>query len=158
MEITFYSDLPVEDNNIEILVTDDGVVKDIDDWANLVIQTQPRIIIPPFKVDRPAWSGRCAERALAILYADIKHVGAVVCGRDAKERAAYFMWAQENKYSPIVFLPHWTKNRMRQLMELHTTRLLRPTTWIHFADGGDETFDPTAFPGSYTYSEPFFKD
>ena len=161
MEVTFWSDMygvcpnPDGSYGIEILVSDENGL-DIEEWKANVTTWKPDVVIPPFDIMNPGWTSRAAERAHAII--PNYTVGVVVPGVTGTSRMDFFMWAQENDYGPIVFVPARHISRERQLMELTVSNLIRSTTWIHFADGGDPMFDTTAFPGIYTESDIFFKE
>ena len=132
-----------------LLVTDVGSL-DIDKWVEDIKLVNPSAVIPPYDPLDSQRTSRCADMAKTRL----KNVGVVVAGRSDREREEFFLWAQENGYSPIVLLPHRNFSRQRQIMQLAVPKYIKPNTWIHLPEPvGD--FDPQPWPGVYTTGEEF---
>jgi hypothetical protein len=131
---------------------------DIDEFATKVTDLKPRWVIPPWDISRPNYTSRCAERARAALSADCPfQVGVVLSGSSDEDRMHFFVWAQGQKFSPIVFLPHARKARMRQVLDVWIQGYVNAGTHIHlpgFASTIDFTED--SFPGVvFTTGEEF---
>jgi len=133
-----------------IIVTDVAGI-DIDVWSDRLDNWSASAIIPPYDPMDPERTSRCADMARTRL----EHVGVVVAGRGDREREEFFLWAQENKFSPIVLLPHRQFDRKRQIAQLSVPKYINASTWVHLPGPGCELFDPSVFTGIFTTGEEF---
>jgi len=150
----YYSEIQPEGRPIispELLVTDVASI-DIDAWVKNVETLNPTAVIPPYDPMDPAKTSACADMARSRL----PNVGVVVAGTSDREREEFFMWAQENKFAPIVLLPHRYWDRSRQIAQLHATKLVRPGTWIHLPQPV-LNFIERSWLGNYTTGEEFVR-
>jgi len=158
----FYSELPYDKGprgcvditglpiTSSILVTDMRTGVDIDIWVDEVKRWTASAIIPPYDPLDPVRTSCSADMARTRL----DNVGVVVSGKGDREREEFFLWAQENKFSPIVLLPHRQFDRSRQIAQLAVPKYIKPNTWVHLP-GPVGTFDPGAWEGMFTTGEEF---
>jgi hypothetical protein len=153
MTTKFYSDLNTLDlNKYDLLVTDESGV-DINEWLD-AIKGVASYVIPPYDPSDSGKTSQCADLAKLHLK---DNVGVVVAGRSDAERQEFFLWAQEQGYSPIVLLPHARYGRQRQIMQLSVPKFIERDTWIHLPEPVFD-FDEHAWPGRYTIGEEFHRN
>jgi hypothetical protein len=122
-----YDKGPSDDRHVELLVVP-GVCE-IADFQHLVETIQPEAVIPPWRIESAAWTSRAFDRAKSIF--PNRKIGIVVVGESDSARIDFFIWAQARGAAPIVLLPHKTKVRSRQMMDLAFPGYIQPNTWIH---------------------------
>ena len=115
-------------------------------------RVKPHFVVPPFKLHDAQFTSAAAERVKAQMPKHLDTVtGVVAVGRDRGEQVEFLFWAAQQGYRPIVILPDRKYPCDWQLNQFCSHFALAPHAWYHLAGGYDYTFDPTKYPGTWSW-------
>lgn len=153
----WYHDLKeakVSDERPRIMMVAKNQPVDMEEFYATIAAHRPHNVVGPWKIDDIGFTSMAAERIRAQMPREhYAAVGTVVAGEDHFTQIDYLFWAVENAYLPIVILPDPKLQFQRLLYLYHNHRGLSVKGWYHLHGRVETSFDPSLFPGAYSWSE-----